>query len=94
MRGLDADTAALAVTVDPNPLSAIGEILALTSGRGTYSLTWRIGRYELDYRDQWNIAHRHPDELHVVGEHRCGIPLPTRGEVKKPAERVSEECPF
>ena len=36
--GLDADVCALVATVDPTPLTAIGEVLAVLDGRRTFTL--------------------------------------------------------
>lgn len=73
MRGLDAERCAGDVSVDPHPLSALGELQALLDGVKTYELHWR-GRYEIDYRDDFSIAGRTPGSLHnvdVVAAHRC-----------------------
>lgn len=96
IRGLDAETAAASVTVDPNPIGALGEILAIAAGRSTYSLTWRGGRYEIDYRDQFTITGSPPDSLYVVAAHRCGILLPTRGAIQPKPDQITigVECPF
>lgn len=73
MRGLDAELLADDVRVDPAPLSALGELLALAAGVHTYELHWR-GRYEIDPRELWHIQSRAPGELFntdVVAAHVC-----------------------
>ena len=71
--GLDAPRAGFLVTVDPCPLSLVGEVQALTDGRRTYDLVAGKIRRRLD----WHIrampaSTRHP----TLAEHRCGQPLP------------------
>jgi len=72
MVGLDAHRAALAATVDPYPLTALGEVEALRDERSTYSLT----SGELRRRDRWSIpGHPPAHDLTVLAAHDCtGIP--------------------
>lgn len=72
LTGLDADRAALTVTVDPYPLTPLGEVQALRAHRPTYLLTAR----QLDRRDRWNIPGRPPTHARtVLATHDCtGIP--------------------
>ncbi len=80
LTGLDDDTCAGTATVDPTPLTAIGEALALIDGRCTYALTWRASLPELDQRTQWDLRARDADHTVVLPEHRCHTaPLPTHG---------------
>ena len=77
--GLDNDMCAYTATVDPAPLSAAGEVLALMFGRRTYTFTWypSRGRYEIDLRDQWSIESKPPGanpNTDVVSEHVCDSP--------------------
>lgn len=72
LTGLDADRCALPVTADPTPLDAVGELLAVTTGRATLDLT--LSPLRLDHRDRWRIRSRRPAV--VLAEHRCGQPLP------------------
>lgn len=95
LRGLDADVAALTVTVDPAPLTLLGEVLALARGRTTYDLTRRGGRYELDPRNPSHIKKRPASEFHVAPEHKCGNPLPAKPREFIPANTpVSDECGY
>lgn len=77
LTGLDADRVALVARCDPQPVSPIGEVIALATGRPTYNLSYTAGRLQIDHRDQWRIASRHRDRGHVLAEHRCHSPLPT-----------------
>jgi len=71
--GLDGDLAALVARVDPEPLTALGEVQALTARRATYALRGQA----LDRRDRWSIPGHPPSHaLPVHAEHRCGQPLP------------------
>lgn len=73
LTGLDNDLAALVARVDPEPLTALGEVQALTAGRTTYALRGQA----LDRRDRWSIPGHPPSHaLPVHAEHRCGEPLP------------------
>jgi hypothetical protein len=77
IHALDAPVAAFDVRLDPEPLTEIGELTALLSGRMTYDLIPVWGHHELAYRDQWRMRHRkHP----VLATHRCPgrIPATTR----------------
>lgn len=98
MRGLDGDKAAFPATVDPEPLTALGEVLALLAGRGTYELRWVGHRYELDARDQWQIQGRPPAEIHAVAEHACGSGLTAAGyrpdDPTPPPTEYPDDPPF
>jgi hypothetical protein len=56
LRGLDDDTCALLVVVDPTPLSPLGEALALVEGRYTVTFRRDRGHLVLDLRDDFHIA--------------------------------------
>lgn len=85
--GMDADTSrphamAMAVTVDPRPLTALGEIQAKIGGRLTWSYRWIGDRYQLDPRGRAEFqrapagSHRGMD---VMVQHDCvlsELPLP------------------
>lgn len=81
LAGLDGDRCAEAVHVDPTPLSALGEMVALVGGLGTYALRTESPAFRIDHRHRWAIA-RTPagspgQRYDVVAEHRCGAPEPT-----------------
>lgn len=83
--GLDADRCAFTVRVDPGPIDARGELVAVMTGRRTYRLSWR-GQYELDPRTEIEIAAQPPTEVEVLAEHRCGQPIPV-ARIRPPAPR-------
>lgn len=100
--GLDCDLVALPAQVDPTPLTAAGEVVALAQARRTLRLTPDGGRHTLDYRDSWRIT-GHPAETCVVlPEHRCGEPLagalvaPTDERPAAAADPIADPtaCPF
>jgi hypothetical protein len=73
LTGLDNDYAALVVVVDNSPITAAGEVAALTAGLATYAL--RGGA--LDRRDRWNIPGHPPShKLPVHAQHVCSQPMP------------------
>lgn len=79
LAGLDADIAALEARCDPQPLSPLGEALAILEGRRTYTLR-REGRgWVLDWRDAheitWSPATSRA-RRDVVRQHRCKTPPP------------------
>lgn len=78
LRALDGDICAMPVTVDPDPVSVIGEFLAVTQGRRTYDLmSWRSNKaysYCLEFRRPVHITRTR--RYDVYAEHRCGAPLP------------------
>jgi len=102
IRGLDADRAALPISADPQPLNQLGEVLTLTTGRHTYDLEWRNGRYELNPRRAAHIANSPPNsspDTSVVAEHQCGRSAPAlemQSQANRPvnAEKVNAECPY
>lgn len=101
-RGLDADFGSCLAEADPEPLSALGEALALLAHRRTYEL-WAsgLGPMTLDFRDHWRIAGRPAgrSRVDVLVEHTCGQSgkLPTTGSVYPPPVRAADlpdEPPF
>lgn len=77
--GLDSDVCAFEVACDPQPLSRLGEALALVDGRRTLTLRREGGGWVLDGRDahqiSWAPAGERPRQ-DVVAIHRCGSPIP------------------
>ena len=84
LTGLDHDLCAGQALVDPFPLTPMGELLALLAGRPTYRLVPAgHGRFELDYRDEWQIANKPPGKFDVLAAHKCNSPpLPATGWTK------------
>jgi len=82
LTGLSDDTLAWSVQVDPVPLSAQGEALALLAGRHTYAAQRHEGRsVRLHQRTRWQIAGtpagaRGLVVFDVYADHRCGAVLP------------------
>lgn len=77
LAGLDSDRCALPVAVDPDPLSRLGEAVALLAERPTYSLRILSGRLELDHRNHFEIRGEVVrDNLRhdVLVRHTCGLP--------------------
>lgn len=97
LTGLDDDIAAVAVRVDPNPLTPLGEALAHIDGLRTYSLQHEAGRLILNYRDHWRIA-AWPAGTRgdVMAEHTC---QPHRypsqpSSLRLAATALDTTCPF
>lgn len=90
LRGLDEDRCAFDISVDIDPTTQIGEVIALSQGQQTYYLLreansrgrriWTINRRELHHLAANNEA------VIMVG-HRCGTKLP------KDLSRNSEQTP-
>jgi hypothetical protein len=80
LTGRDSDLAGITVTLDVHPVDNLGEAVALTTGRRTYSLRTvrdsRTPRRVLDERTA-AVIRRGPALRPVHAEHRCGQPLPT-----------------
>ena len=73
LSGLDADRAALPVTVTAHALTATGEAWALTNGLPTYELAGR----QLWPRDRWNIPGKPPTaDRTVLAAHDCDLTIP------------------
>ena len=72
--GLDADSCAIEAHVDPTPLTALGEALAVVEGRWTWALRREGTRYVLDPRDHHDIAWAPAATVartDVLRAHRC-----------------------
>jgi len=88
LEGLDEDVCAFRAVVDPDPLTPMGEALALLAGRRSYEIRRHSGGWALWHRDRWQIRGRvaGPKYL-VVADHQCDTPklptIPTPPRVKK-----------
>lgn len=74
--GLDDDVMAEPVDIDPLPLTALGEALALLRNVSTYDLARRAGKYVIDRRTVFEISGWPPESrrnVDVVKRHECGI---------------------
>lgn len=103
--GLDRDVAAVAATVDPDPVSLEVEQAAAAAGRRSYAL--RFGRHRrrrvdyliLEVRDSFDVGQTGPDErdrFNIVVDHICGAALPAARPVTarpKPAA-AGDDPPF
>lgn len=82
MRGINDSFGGWVVMADPEPLSKLGEALALLGGRATVELRWLGDRYEIDQRDHFRIRGRPAgtNGIDVLVIHECalaqGQPLP------------------
>lgn len=99
--GLDHDRSALTVRADPSPLSPAGELIALLTGRPTYSLHPHGNRYEINPRSQWAITSTPAGTLtscDVVAAHQChALDLETIQSQIPPLRSISTaatECPY
>lgn len=92
--GLDADRCAFAVTTDTQPLSPLGEALAVVTGRVTFALRRTAGsRITLDHRHPIAIAATPAGagDYDVVAAHVCGADvLPTIPSKYQPSTRRQE----
>ena len=81
LAGLDADRCAGTAHIDPTPLSALGEAMALVAGRDTYLLRREGPGFRIDHRHRWNIAALpagSPGQRgDIVSAHACHDPGPT-----------------
>lgn len=101
LAGLTGLRCARDARVDPDPLSPLGEALAVLGGRATFAL-WRAaaGRYELENRDQFSIAGTPAGtstRYDVLAEHVCNAaPLPAAESVFPPpaTTATSSRPPF
>jgi hypothetical protein len=73
--GLDSDRCALDVHVDPEPISAFGELQATLAGLRTFEIRRVAGGYHLEWRDAGHIRVRPAGSgrVDVLVEHRCGF---------------------
>lgn len=70
LTGPDDDFAAVLATVDPQPIPAADEWLALLAGRPTYTLDARGLQGVLNARTHWAIRANNERALYVA--HECG----------------------
>lgn len=78
--GLNDDQCAFEIHADPQPLSALGEALALLEGRMTVALAHEGGRWVLHRRDDFQIRGRPAGTTprwDVLRTHTCHTPTPT-----------------
>lgn len=79
LEGWDGDQLAVRATVDPDPVTALGEALALLAGRSSYELRSYTAGMALHQRDRWQITGRNADQHFVLVDHECdAVPLPHR----------------
>lgn len=91
--GLDADRCAGEARVDTAPVTAVGEVVALLTGRATYLLR-TAGRTEIDHRSRWHIRGANADQATVLAEHRCHTPpLPTKPAVLTATAKEMPDAP-
>ena len=105
LTGLDAETCAFDARVDPTPLTALGEALALLAGLRTYDLRI-VGRIPRIRRRNAAAINRRPAgtpsagfrAADVVAEHRCNTPtadtLTTTPNLQPPATHHVKEPPY
>lgn len=92
LTGYDADRVAFLAHTDTQPISAIGELIAINQNRRTYQLEPRGKGYALTRRAAWAIsakpagATRPGITWDVVAQHVCGAdPLPaTQSNLTQP----------
>lgn len=92
LRGLDNDQCAFVATVDPEPVTVEGELLAIAQGRWTYD-GHRGGTgqgIELVARTADMLTCRTAD---VFADHRCGSPLPRQPASVTAASKPLPEIP-
>ena len=93
--GIDRDWGGMAVECDPEPLTAMGESLALLAHRRTFEL-WAsgLGPMTLDARDVWRIQGRPAgrSRVDVLVQHDCDLVgrLPTGPSVYPPSTRPED----
>lgn len=100
LRGLHDLRCAFDIEVDPGPLSALGEALALLAGRRTFSCEVYSGLRFTGCRDASRITSRPAGtrRLDVYASHLCGAtPLPSiPSNFTKPVVDLDDDspCPF
>lgn len=103
LAGLTGITGAVDARVDPEPLSQLGEAVALLEGRGTVSLHHEGGRFVLDLRGASEIKYGPAgtqEREDVLRQHRCRTPPPEGALVaastfvKKTPQPVGDQPPF
>lgn len=91
--GLDADTCAGTTTVDPLPLTPLGEAFALIQNRHTYD--YRPNTQELEHRDQHMIRQGFLNGIQVLAQHICEqMPLPHTIPATPLIQEASDDCPY
>lgn len=72
LRGLDREYGGLNTDCDPEPLTPLGEVMALLAGMRTFESKWFAGQHTISYRDRYAIAsHIAGDEIDVLIAHDC-----------------------
>ena len=72
IRGLDREYGGLNTDCDPEPLSPLGEVMALLSGHITYESVWFAGQHTISHRDKYAISsHIAGDGIDVLIAHDC-----------------------
>lgn len=99
LRGLNDTVAASSIDVDPTPLSALGEALAILAGRSTVACeSWGGSGARFTRRGHHQITSRPAGTFRgdVYATHLCGsTPLPSiPSTFAKPAARTDDTCPF
>lgn len=94
--GLDAEVAALAVTLDVRALDRRDELVALLTQRATFELIPARGRFVLEHRHADLIRGRPADpqsRYPVLVEHRCYVPL-GRPRPERAPDETSGDPPY
>lgn len=103
LTGLTGVICAVDARVDPEPLSELGEALALLEGRSTVALHHEGGQYVLNLRGHDDIRARPAgtaEREDVLRQHRCRTALPSgalvaaTSFVKTEPAPVGDEPPF
>lgn len=92
IHGLDADTCAFEVDVDPSPLTPRQEMLCAVAGRRTYDLDTGNQKILIHHRDAYTVAT--PSRLTVVPAHQCGATFPTVNIRQRTASQLPDTPPF
>lgn len=105
LAGLDhPTTCAIERRVDPDPLTPLGEALALVEGRYTISLNHEAGAYVLNQRyalqiQTWPAGTRASED--ILRQHRCSTPpivgpllAPSNFSASRPKTSASSTPPF
>lgn len=91
--GPDDDVAAIVAVVDPQPIPAADEWLALLAGRPTYTLDARGAVAVLNARTHWAIRANNAPALYVT--HECGqLMRSVQCASELPAATDSDVIPF
>lgn len=79
VKGLDDVTCAFERKCDPDPVNALGEVVALAEGRRTVALVREGSGFVVDRRGSDHIEYRPAGTTKrqdVLRDHRCGSPPP------------------